>query len=96
MCRNIRPLFNFDPPATDDEIRAASEQFVRKISGFGKPSKANERAFEKAVKDTSRIARRLVDSLVTTSPPRNRAVETRKARLRAKERFGTRSKRIPS
>lgn len=87
MCRNIRTLFNFQPPATDDEIRAAAEQFVRKISGFHKPSKANEAAFARAVDDISKIARRLIDSLETSSPPRNREVEAMKARARAAERF---------
>ena len=88
MCRNIRTLFNFDPPATDDEIRASAEQFVRKLSGFAKPSKANETAFARAVMDISVVARRLVDSLETTSPPRNRETEATKARARAAERFG--------
>jgi hypothetical protein len=87
MCRNIRTLFNFDPPATDDEIRASAEQFVRKLSGFAKPSKANEAAFGRAVTDISKVARRLVDSLETTSPPRNRDTEATKARARAAERF---------
>jgi hypothetical protein len=87
MCRNIRTLFNFDPPATDDEIRASAEQFVRKLSGFAKPSKANEAAFARAVTDISKVARRLVDSLETTSPPRNREIEATKARARAAERF---------
>ena len=88
MCRNIRTLFNFDPPATDEEIRAASRQFVRKLSGFTEPSKANEAVFERAVEDVSRLARNLVDSLVTNSPPRNRDVEAAKARARAAKRFG--------
>lgn len=88
MCRNIRTLFNFDPPATDDEIRASAEQFVRKLSGFARPSKANEAAFARAVTDISAVARRLVDSLETTSPPRNRETEATKARARAAERFG--------
>jgi hypothetical protein len=87
MCRNIRTLFNFDPPATDDEIRASAAQFVRKLSGFAKPSKANEAAFARAVTDISKVARRLVDSLETTSPPRNREIEATKARARAAERF---------
>jgi hypothetical protein len=87
MCRNIRTLFNFEPPATDEEIRASAEQFVRKISGFTKPSKANERAFARAVDDVSKIARRLIDSLETSSPPRNREIEATKARARAAERF---------
>jgi hypothetical protein len=89
MCRNIRPLFNFNPPATDQEIRAASLQFVRKISGFTKPSKVNEAAFDKAVHDVSKIARRLVDSLETQAPPRNREEEAAKAKARAAVRFGT-------
>jgi len=89
MCRNIRPLFNFEPPVTEDEVRAASLQFVRKISGFTKPSKANEAAFDQAVEEVAAAARRLVDSLVTTAPPRDRDVEAAKARARAAERFGT-------
>jgi len=88
MCRNIRTLFNFDPPASDDEIRASAEQFVRKLSGFTHPSQANKVAFDRAVKDVTKAARRLVDSLETTSPPRNREVEAEKARIRAAERFG--------
>jgi len=88
MCRNIRTLFNFDPPATDDEVRAASLQFVRKISGFTRPSRANQAAFDRAVDDVSAIARRLVDELVTQAPPRNREDEIRKARARSEERFG--------
>jgi hypothetical protein len=88
MCRNIRTLFNFEPPATDGEIHASAEQFVRKLSGFAKPSKANEAAFQRAVVDITKVARRLIDSLETTSPPRNREVEAMKARARAAERFG--------
>lgn len=88
MCRNIRTLFNFEPPVTDDEIRAASLQFVRKLSGFTRPSKANEAAFERAVDDTAAIARALLDSLVTTAPPRDRDVEADRARARAAARFG--------
>ena len=88
MCRNIRTLFNFEPPATDDEIRAASLQFVRKLSGFGAPSKANEPAFNRSVEDVFRVARRLVDSLVTSTPARDRAVEAAKARARVAQRFG--------
>jgi hypothetical protein len=88
MCRNIKTLFNFDPPATDDEIRAAAVQFVRKLSGFNAPSKANEEAFRQAIDDTFRVARRLVDTLTTTSPPRDRAVEAEKAKARSAERFG--------
>ena len=89
MCRNIRPLFNFDPPVTDDEVRAASLQFVRKISGFTKPSKANEEAFDRAIDDVSAAARRLMDSLVTTAPARDREIEAAKAKARAAERYGT-------
>ncbi len=88
MCRNIRTLFNFEPTATDSEIRAASLQFVRKISGFNAPSKANEAAFHRAVDETFQVARRLVDSLVTTAPPRDRVEEAAKARARAAQRFG--------
>ncbi len=88
MCRNIKTLFNFDPPATDEEIRSASEQFVRKLSGFTKPSIANEAAFHKAVKDVTKIARTLVYSLETNAPPRNREVEAAKAKIRARVRFG--------
>ena len=87
MCRNIRMLFNFDPPATDEEIRAASLQFVRKVSGFNAPSKANEAAFHQAIDEVAAAARRLVDSLTTTAPPRNREDVARKARERARERF---------
>jgi len=89
MCRNIRTLFNFEPPVTEDEVRAASLQFVRKISGFTKPSKANEAAFDQAIEEVAAAARRLVDSLVTTAPPRDRDVEAAKARARAAERYGT-------
>jgi hypothetical protein len=88
MCRNIRPLFNFDPPATDDEVRAASLQFVRKISGFAHPSQANTEAFDRAVAEVTAVARRLVDSLETNAPPRNREVEAMKAKARAIVRFG--------
>ena len=88
MCRNIRPLFNFDPPVTDEEVRAASLQFVRKISGFTKPSKTNEEAFDRAVEDVAEAARRLVDSLVTTAPARDREIEAAKARARSSERYG--------
>lgn len=88
MCRNIRNLFNFEPPATDDEIHDAALQFVRKISGFTRPSKVNEEVFEQAVQDTAAIARRLIDSLETASPPRDREVEAMKARARYAERFG--------
>jgi len=87
MCRNIKTLFNFDPPATDEEIRAASVQFVRKLSGFTKPSKTNEDAFDRAVDDVARIARQLIDSLVTTAEPRDREEVAARARARAAERF---------
>ena len=87
MCRNIRTLFNFEPPATDDEIRASAIQFVRKLSGFTHPSKANEAAFDRAVDEVTATARRLIGSLSTTSPPKNRAVEAQKARLRASARY---------
>ncbi len=88
MCRNIKTLFNFDPPATDEEIHGASLQFVRKLSGFTKPSQANEAALERAVEDVARVARTLVDSLVTKAPPRDREVEAAKARARSAKRFG--------
>jgi hypothetical protein len=88
MCRNIRTLFNFDPPATDEEIRAASLQFVRKLSGFTRPSKANETAFDRAVEETADVARRLIDSLVTTAEPRDREIEAERARARTAARFG--------
>jgi len=88
MCRSIKVLFNFDPPATDEEIRAASLQFVRKLSGFTEPSKTNEAVFNRSVEETFRVARRLVHSLVTASPARNREVEAAKAKARAQERFG--------
>ena len=87
MCRNIRTLFNFDPPATEEEIRASAVQVVRKLSGFTKPSKANEAAFERAVDEVSEAARRLLVSLATTGQPRNREVEALKARARAAERY---------
>ena len=87
MCRNIRTLFNFEPPATEDEIRASSLQFVRKLSGFTHPSHANEAAFERAVDEVSDAARRLLDSLSTASPAKNREAEAMKARERAKARF---------
>lgn len=89
MCRNIKTLFNFEPPATDAEIRASSLQFVRKLSGFAKPSRANEEAFNRAVEDVAVIARRLIDSLVTTAASRNREIEAAKARQRAAARFGS-------
>jgi hypothetical protein len=88
MCRNIRMLFNFDPPATDEEIRAASLQFVRKLSGFNAPSKANEAAFTQAIDDVAAVARRLIDSLTTAAAPRSRDEEAQKARERARQRFG--------
>jgi hypothetical protein len=90
MCRNIRPLFNFDPPVTDQEVRAASLQFVRKISGFTKPSKANEEAFDHAVDEVAAAARRLIDALVTSAPARDRDIEAAKAKARATERYGNR------
>jgi hypothetical protein len=89
MCRNIRILFNFDPPVTGDEIRAASLQFVRKISGFNKPSKPNEESFNAAVEGIARISARLLYSLHTNAPSRNREEEAAKAKVRAAERFGT-------
>jgi hypothetical protein len=88
MCRNIKTLFNFDPPATDDEIRAASLQFVRKLSGFNKPSKTNEAAFNQAIEEVAAIARTLIDSLETSAEPRDREIEAQRARARAAERFG--------
>jgi hypothetical protein len=87
MCRNIRTLFNFDPPATEEEIRASALQFVRKLSGFAHPSKANEAAFNRAVEEVSDVARNLLNALETASPPRDREVEAEKARERAKARF---------
>jgi hypothetical protein len=89
MCRNIKTLFNFEPPANEDEVRAASLQFVRKISGFNKPSRANEDAFNTAVDEVTRVARELLTSLTTNAPPRDRDVEAAKARERAAQRFGT-------
>ncbi len=88
MCRNIRTLFNFDPPATDDEVAAAALQYVRKVSGTNKPSKANQEVFEQAVADVTAITRRLVRDLVTTSPPKDRETEAAKARERSAKRFG--------
>lgn len=88
MCRSIKTLFNFDPPATEEEIRAASLQFVRKLSGFNAPSKANAAAFEAAVEEVFAAGRRLLESLETSAPPRDREQEAEKARLRAAERFG--------
>ena len=89
MCRNIRQLFNFDPPATDDEVRAAALQFVRKISGFAKPSAANEEAFARAVAEVALASSTLLAALVTTTAPRNREVEAAKAHARAVSRFGS-------
>ena len=88
MCRNIRQLFNFDPPVTPEEVRAASLQFVRKISGCTKPSKANEDAFQAAVEEIAQVSNRLLQSLATVAPPKNREEEARKAKLRAAERYG--------
>ena len=88
MCRNIKTLFNFEPPATEEEIRAASLQFVRKLSGFNKPSHANAAAFTQAVDDVAAVARTLIKSLTTTAQPRDREVEAAKARERTRERFG--------
>ncbi len=88
MCRNIKTLFNFDPPVTDEEIRAASLQFIRKISGFNKPSRSNEASFLAAVEEVAGISTRLLRSLATTAPPRNREEEAAKAKARAAERFG--------
>ncbi|HET6946805.1 MAG TPA: DUF2277 domain-containing protein [bacterium] len=89
MCRNIKALFNFDPPATDEEIRGASLQFVRKLSGFNKPSRTNEAAFNRAVEEVAAVARNLLESLVTSAEPRDREVEASRARARAAERFGS-------
>jgi hypothetical protein len=91
MCRNIRTLFNFDPPATSDEVRAASLQFVRKLSGFTKPSHANEAAFELAVERVAAVAQELLSTLVTNAEPRDRALEAARARARAAQRFGARA-----
>ena len=89
MCRSIKTLFNFDPPATEEEMRAAALQFVRKLSGFNHPSKANEAAFDRAVEDVTTSARALIDSLVTTADPRDREIEAARARARTAARFGT-------
>ncbi len=89
MCRNIKTLFNFDPPATEEEIREASLQFVRKLSGFNKPSQANEAAFNRALEEISMAAQTLLDSLVTSADPRDRAIEIERARARSAKRFGT-------
>lgn len=88
MCRNIKPLFNFEPPVTDQESRAASLQFVRKITGFNKPSKANEAAFEAAIDEITGVCNRLLQSLETSAPPKNREEEAAKAKARSAERFG--------
>lgn len=88
MCRNIKTLFNFEPPATDDEVRAASLQFVRKLSGFNKPSKANQLAFDTAIDRVAQVARELLIELTTEAAPRNREIEAAKARERAAKRFG--------
>ncbi|HKH14305.1 MAG TPA: DUF2277 domain-containing protein [Solirubrobacterales bacterium] len=89
MCRNIRTLYNFEPVATGEEIRAAAEQYVRKISGFSKPSQANADAFEEAVDEVARVSAELLDRLVTSAPPKDREVEAAKAKARAAERFAT-------
>jgi hypothetical protein len=89
MCRNIKTLFNFDPPATEEEIKAASLQFVRKLSGFHEPSKANEAAFAEAINEVAIVAQKLLNALTTQATPHNREVEAAKARARAAERFGT-------
>jgi hypothetical protein len=88
MCRNIRPLYHFDPPVTDDEVRAASLQFVRKVSGFTKPSAANQPAFDRAVDEVAHVVHHLLESLVTSAAPKNREVEAAKARARAARRYG--------
>jgi hypothetical protein len=90
VCRNIKTLFNFDPPATDEEVRAASLQFVRKLSGYAHPSKANEAAFERAIQKTFKVARELIDSLETDAPARDREIEAAKAKARSAQRFGRR------
>lgn len=89
MCRNIKRLFNFAPPATQQEIRASAEQFVRKLSGFTQPSKSNQEAFDRAVREVTEAAQRLIDSLVTAAPPRDRAEVAARARARAAKRFAT-------
>lgn len=91
MCRNIKTLFNFDPPATEDEVQAAALQFVRKLSGFQKPSKPNEAAFEQAVEEVTVAAQKLLDSLVSNAEPKNREIEMERARARNAKRFGTQS-----
>jgi hypothetical protein len=89
MCRNIRPLNNFEPPATSDEVHAAALQFVRKVSGTTRPSQANQEAFDRAVREIAHVTRHLLDELVTTAPPKNREVEAEKARARARVRYAT-------
>jgi hypothetical protein len=89
MCRNIKTLHNFEPPATDDEVRASALQFVRKLSGFTHPSKANQPAFDRAVEQVTQAARELLDSLVSNAPPRDREIEAAKAKARSAERFGS-------
>ena len=89
MCRNIRTLFNFEPPASDEEVQAAALQFVRKLSGFNAPSQANAKAFERAVREVTASSRRLVDALVTSAPPRDREIVAAQARARARERYGS-------
>jgi hypothetical protein len=96
MCRNIKTLFNFDPPANEAEIRAAALQFVRKLSGFHAPSRANEAAFNAAIEDVAGVARQLLEALHTAAPPRTRAAETAKARARAAKRFGSARLRTPA
>ena len=88
MCRNIRPLFNFEPPASEDEIRASALQFVRKVSGYSKPSQVNRAAFDQAVDEISEVTQRLLDALQTSAPPRDREAEAEKARARSAARFG--------
>ncbi len=88
MCRNIRTLFNYTPPATDEEVHEAAVQFVRKLSGFSKPSRANEAAFDRAIDEMASVARNLLNSLVTSAEPRNREVEAERSRARTMERFG--------
>ena len=88
MCRNIKVLFNFEPPATEDEMQAAALQYVRKISGFNKPSKSNEKAFDQAVRQVFKVTQKLVDSLETAAPTKNREIEAAKAKARAAKRFG--------
>jgi hypothetical protein len=89
MCRNIKTLFNFEPPATEEEVRAASLQFVRKLSGFNKPSKANQEAFDLAVEETAAVAMKLITSLITTAEPRDREIEAQRAKERSAQRFGS-------